>query len=84
MSKQNIERICMLSQVFSREDTTLYTSWLRDDGGVVILHIPGIGEVRMTLAKAEEISADMARQAEYGRWDAMEIRHEEVNNARSV
>lgn len=60
--------------VFSREDTAFYTSWQPDNGGIVILHIPGIGEVRMTLAKAEEISADIARQAEYGRWHAMENR----------
>lgn len=58
--------------VFSSEDTAFYTSW-QSDKGIVVLHIPGIGEIRMTLAKAEEISASIARQAEYGRWNAMEV-----------
>ena len=29
------------------------------------------------LAKAEAVSADLARQAEYGRWDAMERNNEQ-------
>lgn len=65
----------MSDQTFSTEDTALYTSWQRENGGVVIMHIPGIGELKMTLGKAEEISRDLARQAEYGRWYAMEARH---------
>jgi hypothetical protein len=63
-----------IENVFSTEDTALYTSWDREHGGIVVLHIPGVGEIRMTLAKAEEISADLAREAEYGRWYAMEKR----------
>lgn len=65
----------MLSRVFTTEDTTLYSSWSRDEGGLVTLFIPGMGELRMTFAKAEEVSAAIARQAEYGRWDAMEEKH---------
>ncbi len=67
----------MISDVFDRTDTALYTTWSRENGGIVSLLIPGVGEIRMTLAKAEEISADLARQAEYGRWAAMEDRHNE-------
>lgn len=62
----------MLSRVFTKEDTSLYSTWQPEEGGIVILFVPGIGEVRMTLDKAEEISQDLARQAEYGRWDAIE------------
>ena len=65
----------MLSRVFTKEDTTLYTTWQSEDGGIVIIFVPGIGEVRMTLAKAEEIAQDLARQAEYGRWHEIEERH---------
>ena len=57
-----------LSRLFTTEDTTLYPSWQKEEGGIVILFIPGIGEVRMTLDKADEVSEDLARQAEYGRW----------------
>jgi hypothetical protein len=64
-------------RVFSRQDTALYTSWKPENGGIVILYIPGVGELKMTLEKAEEISGDLARQAEYGRWHAMEKRHDE-------
>lgn len=75
----------MPDQVFGREDTALYATWHRESGGIVSLVVPGIGEVKMTLAKAEEISADIARQVEYGRWHAMEIRHVESNiNARNA
>ena len=65
----------MADDIFDKFDTSLYTSWKPEHGGVVVVHIPGIGELKMTLAKAEEISADIARQAEYGRWYAMEARH---------
>lgn len=65
----------MLSRVFDKEDTALYSTWQKEEGGIVILFVPGIGEVRMTLAKAEEVSADLARHAEYGRWAAIEDRH---------
>ena len=61
--------------VFDIEDTALYTSWQQENGGIVVIHIPGVGELKMTLAKAEEVSRDLARQAEYGRWYAMEARH---------
>lgn len=60
----------MLSDVFSTEDTSLYTTWHRENGGIVSLLIPGIGEIRMTLAKAEDIGHSLLRQAEYGRWAA--------------
>lgn len=55
----------MLSQVFDTDETALYASWQKD--GIVLLYIPGISVIQMTLAKAEEISADIARQAEFGR-----------------
>ena len=67
----------MANDIFDKFDTSLYTSWKPEHGGVVIVHIPGVGELKMTLAKAEEISADLARQAAYGRWHAMEVRHNE-------
>lgn len=73
----------MDDNVFSKDDTTLYTSWEPRDGGIVIIHIPGVGEIRMTLAKAEEISADLARQAEYGRWAAIEKKHDEETRSES-
>jgi hypothetical protein len=58
------------TQVFSREDEAMYATWHREDGGIVCLYVPGVAAVKMTLAKAEEISAELARQAEYGRWAA--------------
>ena len=64
----------MLSQVFTKDDHTLYTTWSKEEGGIIILVVPGVGEIRMTLEKATEISDDMARQAEYARWDAIENR----------
>lgn len=63
-------------KTFSIEDTALYTSWEPGDD-IIVLHIPGIGDLKMTLAKANEISADIARQVEYGRWYVMEKRHDE-------
>lgn len=65
----------MITDVFDKEDTSLYVTWRYEAGGIVSLLVPSVGEIRMTLAKAEEISADLARQAEYGRWYAMEVRH---------
>lgn len=69
--------------IFNKDDTTLYTSWEPRNGGIVIIHIPGVGEIRMTLAKAEEISADLARQAEYARWAALEKKHDEETHSES-
>ena len=65
----------MPDHIFDIEDTSLYTSWTPENDGIVIIYIPGIGTVKMTPAKAEEMSRDLARQAEYGRWYAMEARH---------
>lgn len=67
----------MLSPIFTLEDRTVYTTWDKEEGGIVILFIPGIGEIRFTLGKAEEIAESMARQVEYGRWNAMEERQKE-------
>lgn len=65
---------------FSTDDTALYTSWRPEtEDGVIVMHIPGVGELKMTLPKAKEISRDLARQAEYGRWFAMEKRHDEMS-----
>lgn len=61
----------MLSdRLFTTKDTALYSSCRRDQG-IVVLHIPGVGDLPMSLAKAEEISADLARQAAYGREAAL-------------
>lgn len=60
----------MITKVFGIHNTSLYSAWHRENGGIVSLVIPEVGEVRMTLAKAEEISESLARQAEYGRWAA--------------
>jgi hypothetical protein len=69
--------MALSDKIFSRDDTSLYTSWEEEDGGIVVLHIPGVCEIKMTLAKAHEISQDLARQTDYGRWNAMEKRHDE-------
>ena len=71
-------------RIFDREDTALYTSWQSENGGTVSLFVPGVGEIKMTLAKAEEISRDLARQAEYGRWHAIEKRHDESQKIHSA
>lgn len=57
-----------ITDVFGKEDTSLYSTWRYEDGGIVSLIVPDVGEIRMTLEKAEEISDGLARQAEYGRW----------------
>lgn len=57
----------MITRVFNSHDTGLYSTWRTEDSGIVCLVIPEIGEVRMTLAKAEDVSDSLARQAEYGR-----------------
>lgn len=70
----------MPSQIFTMDDTGLYASWEdNNDAAYVCLFIPGIGQVKMTLAKAEEVSDSIARQAEYGRWAVME-KKQELNN----
>lgn len=63
----------MITKVFNSHDINLYTTWHYEDGGVVCLVIPGVGEVRMTLAKAEDIAASLTYQAEYGRQAAAVI-----------
>ncbi len=73
----------MLSRVFDHHDTTLYAS-REDDRGIVTLFIPEMGELRMSLAKAEDIAADIARQAEYGRWAAIEKKHDESQEKQSI
>lgn len=55
-----------LDRVFNSHDTDLHTKG-EPNSGVVTLVIPGVGELRMSLAKAEDIAASMERQAEYGR-----------------
>lgn len=57
----------MITKVFGFQDTDLYSTWRYEDGGIVCLVVPDVGEIRMSLAKAEEIAASLARQAEYGR-----------------
>lgn len=56
-----------LGRVFDSHDTELRSKWQLDDSGIVTLVIPELGEIRMSLAKAEDLSASIARQAEYGR-----------------
>lgn len=65
----------MLSRVFTTDDTTIYATWQKEEGGIVVLFVPGIGEIRMTLDKADEIADEIKRQSEYGRWNAMEEKH---------
>lgn len=74
----------MITDVFSTEDTSLYSTWHKEDGGIVSLLVPGVGEIRMTLAKAEDIGNSILRQAEYGRWAAMENRHNESQKKPSI
>jgi hypothetical protein len=65
-----------LTKIFDREDTHLYSTWHLEAGGIVELLIPmddgDVLGVRMTLAKAEEISNSIMQHAQYGRWAAME------------
>lgn len=63
----------MITSVFDKHDTNLYATWHMEDGGVVCVVIPDVGELRMTLAKAEELSADIAAKAEYGRFSAKNL-----------
>lgn len=63
----------MITRVFGHNDTNLYSTWHSEDGGIVCLVVPDVGEVRMSLAKAEEIAASIARQAEYGRFAAISL-----------
>lgn len=71
----------MITKVFDRSDNELYTTWHMEDGGVVCLVVPGVGEVRMTAAKAEEISGTMKMHAEYTRM-AMGDTDEQNSNSR--
>lgn len=60
----------MITEVFQSHDTELYSTWHSEDGGVVCLVVPDVGEIRMSIAKAEDIAESIARQAEYARWVA--------------
>lgn len=57
----------MITPVFGTKDTELYSTWHLEDGGIVSLVVPDVGEIRMTLAKAEEIAKSIEVQASYGR-----------------
>lgn len=63
----------MITPVLGITDEGLYATWRMEEGGLVSLVVPDVGEVRMTLDKAQAIGASLLRQAEYGRW-AIEIR----------
>jgi tRNA(Ser,Leu) C12 N-acetylase TAN1 len=63
------------SDIFTTDDDALYAAWEKEKGAIVSLYIPGVCVVRMTLEKAEEISKELARQIEYGRWYEIEERH---------
>lgn len=60
----------MITPVFNDHDTNFYSTWRSENSGIVCLIVPGVGEVRMSLSKAEEIADSLKRQAEYGRWAA--------------
>lgn len=60
------------TRLFDREDTNLHSTWTLEESGIVSLIIPELGELRMTLAKAEEIALQINRNAEFGRRAAWE------------
>jgi hypothetical protein len=57
----------MITKVFDSHDTELYSTWHFEEGGIISLVVPDVGEIRMTLAKAEELVASLSRNAQYGR-----------------
>ena len=57
----------MLSRIFNSHDMDLYSELHSENSGIVTIVIPEIGKVQMSLAKAEDLSQSIARQAEYGR-----------------
>jgi hypothetical protein len=67
MSSRGSKKDIMITKVFDSHDTELYSTWHIEDGGIVSLVVPDVGEIRMSLAKAEEISASLAYHAKYGR-----------------
>jgi hypothetical protein len=77
-----------LTKIFDREDTHLYSTWHVEAGGIVELLIPmddgDVLGVRMTLAKAEEISNSIMQHAQYGRWYAMEKDFERDKNDQAI
>lgn len=60
----------MAYRVFDSHDTDLYSTWHLENGGIVEIIIPDQESLKMSLAKAEDMAASIARQAEYGRWAA--------------
>ena len=67
----------LTDEIFTIDDTTLYTSWETTEGGIVVVFVPGIGAIKMTPEKAEEIGKDLIRKAEYVRWHTIENKHNE-------
>lgn len=67
------KKIKMITKIFETQDTDFYSRWHLEDGGIVCLVVPNVGEIRMSLAKAEDIAESIARQAEYGRWAASRL-----------
>src|SRR5262249_42983275 len=56
------------TRVFDRQDTNFYSSWNTEEtSGIVKLIIPELGIVQMTVAKAEEVSAQLAMHADHAR-----------------
>lgn len=60
----------MITEVFTSQDTGLYSTWHAEDSGIVSIVVPNVGEIRMSLAKAEDLAQSIERQAEYGRMAA--------------
>jgi hypothetical protein len=58
----------MITQIFTAKDTEFYATWHYEEGGIVSLVVPNVGEIRMTAAKAEEIAANLTSHAEYVRF----------------
>ena len=67
----------MLSRVFTTDDTTVYSTWHLEEGGIVSLLIPEMGEMRMSYDMAEKIGKDLIEKAEYGRWATIENKSSE-------
>lgn len=53
-------------KVFDSHDTDLYASWHTSEGGTVTIYVPGEKAIIMSLAKAEDLAMQLARQAKYG------------------
>jgi hypothetical protein len=57
----------MITRIFDSHDTGLHSTWHLDNGGIVSLIVPDVGEIRMSLAKAEDLAISIARHVMYGR-----------------